>query len=589
MRSPRLYARALGELGRDRKVAVWLALANVVVAGLQFLDPLLFGRVIQMLANADHLSEAAEWAQAVSLLGLWAAVGGLGIVANMGASLQAERLAHRNRLVVMRRFYEHALGLPLAFHGEVHSGRMMKVMLSGADAMFGLWLSFFREQLTTVVATLVLLPLTLLLNWRLAAVLMALVALFCVATFLVITRTEAGQQRAQRYQSALAGTAQDALSNVTLVQSFARLAAESRLFSDIIEQVITHQFPVLTWWAVVSVMTRAASTLAVIGIVVAGTWLHLHGQASVGEIVSFMGLATMLIGRLDSAMTFSARLFQETPNLAEFFTVLDTASTVPECLDAPALRPGAGEVAFEDVRFSYPAGPPVLDGVSFTARRGRVVALVGRTGAGKSTAMALLQRLWDPSGGRVLIDGQDVRDVSLDSLRRAIGVVFQDSMLLNRSIRENLLIGRADATDAQLEQVCRMADAHEFIIRQAHGYDTLVGERGATLSGGQRQRLAIARALLKDPPILVLDEATSALDSATEARVTRALHTLMAGRTTFVVAHRLSTVRDADEILVFEHGRIVERGGFAALIAEGGIFADLVATQLAPAAQEVVG
>jgi ATP-binding cassette subfamily B protein len=225
----------------------------------------------------------------------------------------------------------------------------------------------------------------------------------------------------------------------------------------------------------------------------------------------------------------------------------------------------------------------VLAGVSFTARPGSVTALVGHTGAGKSTAMALLQRLWDPQSGRILIDGQNLRDVTLESLRRAIGVVFQENMLLNRTIRDNLLIGNPAANAAELEQAARMADAHEFIIRQPHGYDTLVGEHGATLSGGQRQRLAIARALLKNPPILILDEATSALDAATEARVGRALKALMAGRTTFIIAHRLSTVRDADEIFVFDSGHIAERGTFNELLACQGRFAELVATQLGPA------
>jgi ATP-binding cassette subfamily B protein len=197
--------------------------------------------------------------------------------------------------------------------------------------------------------------------------------------------------------------------------------------------------------------------------------------------------------------------------------------------------------------------------------------------------MALMQRYWDPTRGRITIDGQDIRNVALDSLRSAIGVVFQDSLLFNRSIRENLLVGREDATDAEIEQACRMADAHEFIVRQPQGYNTMIGERGATLSGGQRQRLAIARALLKNPPILILDEATSALDAATEAKVSRALKTLMAGRTTFIIAHRLSTVRDADEILVFESGQIVESGSFDALLSRNGRFAELVQTQLAPA------
>jgi ATP-binding cassette subfamily B protein len=253
---------------------------------------------------------------------------------------------------------------------------------------------------------------------------------------------------------------------------------------------------------------------------------------------------------------------------------------VPDRADAAPLAAPDGAVTFEHVSFAYPGGPPTLDDVSFTARPGSVIALVGQTGAGKSTAMALLQRLWDPTAGRVTIGGQDLRDVTLTSLRRAVGVVFQESLLFNRSIADNLRIGRPGATQAELEHACRQADAHEFILRQPQGYETMVGERGATLSGGQRQRLAIARALLKDSPILILDEATSALDAATEARVSDAMSVLMRGRTTFIIAHRLSTVREADEILVFDAGRIVERGGFHALLAAGGRFSALVATQL---------
>lgn len=585
MRFFRVYGRVLGLLGRDIRVAGFLAVANLVVAGLQFLDPVLFGRVVNLLSQSDHLAPGDLWHQAAILLGIWAAVGVGGIVSNIAVSLQTERLAHRHRIKSMGQYFRHVLTLPLSFHGDTHSGRLIKSMLSGTDGLFGTWLVFFRDQLSTVLSAFVLLPMTLILNWRLGLVLIVLVGVYLVITTIVVRKTEGEQRRVERLNSSLAGTAQDALSNVMVVQSFTRLSAESRRFGDIAQQVIRHQFPVLNWWALVNVMTRAASTLSVITIVVVGTWLHVNGTASVGEIVSFMGFAMLLIGRLETAASFVSSLFSKLPALDDFFNILDARSSVPEKEDARALWAPRGEVRFDNVSFAYPSGGgPVLDSMSFTAKPGSCVALVGHTGAGKSTAMAMLQRLWDPTEGRITIDGQDLRDVTLESLRSNIGVVFQESLLFNRSIRDNLIVGHEDATDEEIEQVCRMADAHEFIIRQPHGYDTMIGERGTTLSGGQRQRLAIARALLKNPPILILDEATSALDAATEARVSRALKTLMAGRTTFVIAHRLSTVRDADEILVFDNGRIVEQGSFDALLAQNGRFADLVQTQLAPAA-----
>ena len=561
-------------------MAIGLVFAALAIAGLQFLEPVLFGRVIDLLSRSDRMQESAVWAEALSLLILWAAIGLSAIGANVTVALFADRMAHRNRLKVMHDYFQHVLSLPLSFHGDTQSGRLMKIMLVGSDNLFGLWLSFFREHLITFISAIVLLPLTLILNWRLGLLLIGLVVIFGALAAFVIRRTENAQRQVEALHTQLAGNAQDALSNVVVVQSFTRLSSEARLFSDIMRQVLTHQFPVLNWWAVVSVMTSAASTICVIMIFMLGTWLHLRGQATVGEIVSFMGFATMLIGKLEGAVGFASRLVLLMPSLSEMFAVLDARTTVPEKPDAIDIPRAKGEVAFEDVAFAYPGGQPIFSHVNFSAAPGKTIALVGPTGAGKSTAMALLQRLWDPKEGRVTLDGHDLRDVSLESLRRNIGVVFQESMLFNRTIRENLMVGRPDATQEELEQACRLAEAHDFIQRQPRGYDTMIGERGSSLSGGQRQRLAIARALLKDPPVLILDEATSALDAATEARVQKALAALMAGRTTFIIAHRLSTVRDADEILVFAGGEIAERGGFQELVAQGGHFAELVRTQL---------
>jgi glucan exporter ATP-binding protein len=577
----RVYGRVIGLLRDERWLAVGLALANVAVAALQFYEPVLFGKVVDLLSNAKSESTEALWNNTRDLLLLWAAVGTGGIVSNIVVSLQADRMAHRRRLGAMALYFEHVLFLPFSFHTAQHSGRLLKIMLTGVDHLFGIWLSFFRENLATFVALFIMLPLSLLMNWRLGLLLIVLIAFFAVANAWVVGRTDRLQAEVEEYHSQLAGRASDALGNIHLIQSFVRLAAETGELHRIIGRTLAAQYPVLNWWALLSVLTRAASTVTVILIFVLGTWLYVHGKATVGEIVSFMGFATMLISRMDQASGFVSRVFFQMPALADFFRVLDHQSTVPDKPNAKDIGRARGDVDFEDVNFSYDGKRPALSHFTLHVPAGTTVALVGPTGAGKSTALSLLHRMWDAESGVIRIDGIDHRGIKLESLRRNIGVVFQDSTMFYRSIGDNLRIGKPDATQAEIEKAAKLAEAHDFIVRQPQGYETLVGERGMTLSGGERQRLAIARALLKDPPILILDEATSALDSVTEARIQKALKVLMQGRTTFVIAHRLSTIRDADQVVVLEHGRITEQGRYAELIDRGGVFSGLVATQRA--------
>jgi len=418
-------------------------------------------------------------------------------------------------------------------------------------------------------------------NWKLASLLVILIVIFAAANVFVVARTNRLQATVEDYHSELAGRAGDALGNVHLIHSFVRLGAETQQVAEVMQRVLAAQYPVLNWWAVLTVLTRIASTITVMAIFMLGTWLHLRGEASVGEIVSFMGFATMLIARMEHAAGFINGVFFQMPALGDFFRVLSTQSAVRETPGARDIGVAKGAVRFEDVSFSYDGKRTALKDFSLDVPPGTTVALVGPTGAGKSTTLSLLHRMWDPQSGIIRIDGIPHTEITLESLRRNIGVVFQDTTMFYRTIAENLQIGKPNASQADLENAAKLAEAHDFILRLPRGYDTLVGERGATLSGGERQRLSIARALLKDPPILILDEATSALDAVTEAKIQQALKRLMSGRTTFIIAHRLSTIRDADIVVVFDRGEAVEIGSYADLMAKNGMFARLVATQQA--------
>jgi glucan exporter ATP-binding protein len=570
----RLYTRVLALLGKEARLGWILAGANLLLAAAQFAEPVLFGRIVDVL-SAKPSAATSAW----PLLAAWAAFGLFTIGSSAAVALHADRLAHRQRQAVLTSYFEHILQLPLTFHSGTHSGRLMKVMLNGTDALWRLWLGFFREHFAAILSVVVLLPLSLYINWRLAILLFLLCLVFTVLTTLVVRKTYGMQSEVEERYGDLSARASDALGNVALVQSFVRIDAEVQGLRYVADSLLAAQMPVLSWWAMVTVITRASTTITVLAIFAVGIALHEQGLTSVGEIVMFVSFATMLIQKLEQVVSFVNNVFMEAPRLTEFFNVLDAVPAVrdrPDAIDTGRL---AGLVEFKDVSFSYDGKRPAVEDLSFTALPGQTIALVGPTGAGKSTAIALLHRAFDPQSGFIRIDGMDVRGLQLTALRRNIGVVFQEALLFDRSIAENLRVGKPDATEEELKLAAGRAQALEFIERSERGFDSNAGERGRLLSGGERQRLSIARALLKDPPILILDEATSALDAVTEAKLNAALDEVMKGRTTFVIAHRLSTIRNATRILVFERGRVIENGTFDELVAKGGRFAELARAQ----------
>src|SRR5215472_4169130 len=569
----RLYTRVLELLGKEARLGWILAVANLSLAAAQFAEPVLFGRIVDVLSGKN--ADGSAW----PLLAAWAAFGLFTIGIGALVALHADRLAHRQRQAVLSGYFEHILQLPMTFHTGTHSGRLMKVMLNGTDALWRLWLGFFREHFAAIMSVVVLLPLSIYINWRLAILLFVLCVVFTGLTTFVVRKTYGMQSEVEEYYSDLSARASDALGNVALVQSFVRIDAEVQGLRFVASKLLAVQMPVLSWWALVTVITRASTTITVLLIFTVGIALHTAGLTTVGEIVMFVSFATMLIQKLEQVVSFINNVFMEAPRLQEFFNVLDAVPAVRDRPDAIDVGRLSGLVDFHDVTFSYDGKRPAVEDLSFTALPGQTIALVGPTGAGKSTAIALLHRAFDPQSGFIRIDGMDVRGLKLSALRHNIGVVFQEALLFDRSIADNLRVGKPEATEAEMKAAAARAQALEFIARSEHGFDTKAGERGRMLSGGERQRLSIARALLKDPPILILDEATSALDAVTEAKVNAALDEVMKGRTTFVIAHRLSTIRNATRILVFDGGRVIENGTFDELVAKGGRFAELAKAQ----------
>jgi ATP-binding cassette subfamily B protein/subfamily B ATP-binding cassette protein MsbA len=364
------------------------------------------------------------------------------------------------------------------------------------------------------------------------------------------------------------------LGAIPAVQAFARERLEQARFRRTAEEAVAAHRSSTGVDMKFKLLVGLVTSLGTAGLLWLGASRALDGRMTIGTILVFLAYLASLYEPINDIVYTAATLQTLSANTARVLEVLDEAPDVAERTDALDV-PLTGHVRYEDVRFAYEPDRPVLKGVSLEARPGEVVAVVGPSGAGKSTLLSLLPRLLDPSGGRVLVDGHDVRELKLESLRRQVALVLQEPFLFPISIAENIAFGRPDAARAQIEAAAVAANAHEFIQGLSEGYDTIIGERGSTLSGGERQRLSIARAFLKNAPILILDEPTSALDAITEGMLVDAIERLSEGRTTFIIAHRLTTIRKADRILVLDGGQIVESGTHEQLIGAGGVYANL--------------
>ncbi len=563
----KIYWRAMEYLAVEKTATITMCVASVLVALVTLAEPILFGRVIQAISDKGDI---------FSPLAMWAALGGFNIVAAVFVARGADRLAHRRRLGVMINSYERLITMPLSWHQKRGTSNALHTLIRATDSLFTLWLEFMRQHLTTVVALATLIPVAMSMDMRMSLVLIVLGVIYVMIGQLVMRKTKDGQTAVEKHHHKLFEHVSDTISNVSVVQSYNRIASETQSLRDYAKNLEKVQFPVLNWWALASGLNRMASTFSMVVVLVLGAYFVTKGQMRVGDVIAFIGFAQLMIGRLDQISAFINQTVTARAKLEEFFQMEDATADRQEPQSVSDLNDVKGDIIFDNVTFEFPnSGQGVYD-VSFEIKPGQTVAIVGPTGAGKTTLINLLQRVFDPAAGRITIDGTDTRTVSRRSLRHAIATVFQDAGLFNRSVEENIRVGRESATHEEVHAAARAAAAHDFILAKSDGYDTVVGERGSQLSGGERQRLAIARAILKDSPILVLDEATSALDVETEEKVKQAVDDLSHNRTTFIIAHRLSTVRSADLVLFMDKGHLVESGSFDELAARGGRFTDLL-------------
>jgi len=476
--------------------------------------------------------------------------------------------------------FAHVQKLSMSFHDQRRTGELMARINYEASSVGNIVMAFppLAQSALTLIGMFVI---AFAIDPALAAISLTVVPLIYWSLGLYGTRIVPRLRAVQSLEWQSLSIVNEAMSMLRVIVSFRRERFEHRKFRRQGEQAVDARVDLTlrqTFFSLGVNTTTALGTALVFGL---GAWRVMHGQLQTGQLLVLMSYIGSVYQPLEAISGTFGTLNEELIKLRGSMLLLDQDPDVEERDDAVALGPLRGAVAFEQVRFSYPGRRDTLRDIDFHVEPGQRVAVVGPTGAGKTTLMSLLMRFYDPQRGRVLVDGLDVRDVTLDSLREQISVVLQEPLLFSGTISENIRYGRLDAEPSAVVAAARAANVHEFVMRLAHGYDTHLGERGAQLSGGERQRICVARAFLKDAPILVLDEPTSSIDSRTEAVILDSLQRLMEGRTTFMIAHRLSTVRRADLIVVLEHGRIAEQGTHEQLVRRDGVYRQLHDAQAA--------
>src|ERR687886_312299 len=478
-----------------------------------------------------------------------------------------------------RRLYWHVQHLSLSYHDERRVGDLMSTVTGDVQLVQDMIaegvIDFVINVLMLVGMTVVMFAI----NWRFALLALSIAPFLFVVVYRFTRRSKKASRAVRKQEGRISSMVQEVLSSMRVVQAYTREDYEQKRFEQENQRRVVAGIQVSTLKAALTPLVELLVAVGTALVMWYGAREVLAGRLTAGELLVFLAYLSRLYGPMRNLSKFSDVMFRASVGLERIYGVLETQREVRDLPDARPAGPLRGHIEFEHVSFAYGTGAPPLKDISFSVEPGQVVALVGSTGAGKTTLASLIPRFADPSQGSVRVDGCDVRSYTLASLRSQIALVLQETILFYGTVRDNIAYGRPEATLEEIIAAAKAANAHEFITALPEGYDTLIGERGVNLSGGQRQRIALARAIIREAPILLLDEPTTGLDASSEALVVQGMARLMENRTVLVIAHRLSTINRADLILVLEHGEIVERGTHQELLARGGRYAELYELQ----------